>query len=307
MSHLVNGSMPHSMSLNVCHLIGRLVLLALVPFMALSCDVPYVGPAPEDEQTANVVFRIASFEQTDFDSPSTKALVDVSQLCSRINLVVYSGSTKVKSIAQKSSDDGFGTIGLSLAQGHYKVAIIAHSTDGSATVTELDKISFKSNVISDTFLYADEITIGDEAQTIDVQLRRVVAMFRLKLTQALPENIKQLKFYYTGGSSTLSANTGYGSVNSKQTVVLNVANGQTVFEVYTFPHAETGKLKMTITALDATQSALHERVFEEVPVTRNKVTQYTGDLFEGNTTETGETRITMKAETEWVGQDEYSF
>ena len=281
--------------------------VAAVAFTLTSCEKPYVGLQEPTDEAPNTVFRIAAFEQIDFDGPDSRALDDVSQLCSRINLVVYDGDTKVKSIAQKAADKDFGTLAMTLPVGTYTVAIIAHSTTASATVTSLDKISFDHNVISDTFLYEGEITVGETAQTYDVQLRRVVAMFRLKLTEPLPTNVAKMKFYYTGGSSTLSALTGYGSVNSKQTVVLDVSSGQQVFEVYTFPHAESGTLKMTVTALDASETTLYERLFEEVPVTRNKITQYTGDFSGGTATETSASNFAIKAETEWDGEQDYDF
>ena len=291
-------------------IIVRLCLsLCLMATVLMSCEKPYVGIEPDVvDEDPNVTFCVTGFEQIPFeDAVTSRAAVDVSQLCSRINLVVYEGETKVKSVVQKKGDDDFGTIAMTLPQGTYKVAIIGHSTSASATVTSLDKISFTGNVLSDTFSYYTEITVGDEAQTYDATLRRVVAMFRLVQTTPLPAKVARLKFYYTGGSSTLSAVTGYGSVNSKQTVILDVASGQTQFDVYTIPHAETGSLRMTISALDASETVLKERVFEEVPVQRNRITRYTGDLFDGSSAETGENTFHMKAEAEWGGEDEQDF
>ena len=299
---------------NIFSLMNKLILaintsivVVLFALFFTSCEKPYVGLQPDQQETPNAIFRITSFEQIDFEGPSSRAVADVSQICSRINLVVYDGETKVKSIAQKASDEDLGTLALTLSQGSYSVAIIAHSTDASASIPSLDKIAFNHNVISDTFLYFGEITVGEQPQSYDVQLRRVVAMFRLNLTKPLPESIAQLKFYYTGGSSTLSAITGYGSVNSKQTVVLEASPDKQTYEVYTFPHAESGKLKMTITALDASQNSIFERIFEEVPVTRNKITQYQGDLFDGNTPESSASSFAIKAETDWDEETLYTF
>lgn len=284
--------------------------MALVMCLMTSCEKPFADVDPDQpvEADANLIVRIAGFETIDFDNTVvTKAAVNITELCSRINVVVYDGETKLKSVAQKKNDSGFGTVALSLPQGTYKLAIIAHNSDGSATVTTLDKISFKNNIATDTFLYCEDIEVTGERQELDVELKRVVAMFRMALTQPLPDQVRQLKFYYTGGSSTLSALTGYGSVNSKQTVVLDVASGQTQFDVYTIPHAETGKLKMTITALDATETPLHERVFEEVPVQRNKITRYTGNFYDDTSTETGGVGMQMRASGEWDGEDEHNF
>lgn len=287
-----------------------MVVMALVMCLMTSCEKPYVGLEPEQpiEENANLVVRIAGFETIDFDNTVvTRAPVNITDLCSRINVVVYDGETKLKSVAQKEGDANFGTVAFELPPGTYKLAIIAHNSDGTATVTSLDKISFKNNRVTDTFSYYSELEVTGERQELDVELKRVVAMFRMALTQPLPSDVRQLKFYYTGGSSTLSALTGYGSVNSKQTVVLDVASGQTQFDVYTIPHAETGSLKMTITALNASETALHERVFEDVPVQRNKITRYTGNFYEDTTNESGGLGVQMRASGEWDGEDEHAF
>ncbi len=279
-------------------------ILAALLFAA--CEKPYVGLETQTAEEPNVTYRLTSFEQVAFETPTSRAVVDVTQLCSRINLVVYDGDTKVKSIAQKAADKDFGTLAMTLPEGTYTVAIIAHSTGATATVTSLDKISFDHNVISDTFLFTEELTVGAEPQSHDVQMRRVAAMFRVNIIDPLPENVKQLKFYYTGGSSTLSAITGYGSVNSKQTVVLDVSSGQKTFEVYTFPHDESGQLKVTITALDAAQTPLDETVLEDVPVTRNMITVYNGNLFDSSPATTNAASYGIKAESDWEGEQEYT-
>ena len=77
------------------------------------------------------------------------------------------------------------------------------------------------------------------------------------------------------------------------------------FEVYTFPHATEGKLKMTITALDASGGELCQRVFEDLPVKLNQITQYTGAFFEESAA-SGAAVFTLMAEDNWTQQD-YTF
>ena len=151
------------------------------------------------------------------------------------------------------------------------------------------------------------LTSTGAMSVVPSSIRSTSTTRRLLLPLFQNANITQLKFYYTGGSSTLSAITGYGSVNSKQTVVLNVAAGQRNFEVYTIPHAETGELKMTISALDASGTVMKERPFEGVSVQRNMITCYTGDFFNGASTETGESSFQMKVNAEWEGETSVLF
>lgn len=292
-------------------------LLAMLAscLLLLGCEAPYVGePTSADEGEANIILQVSGFEITPFDdgvnvalhSP-TRSEQPITELCSRLTFVVYQGDTKFRSVAQKRGDTGFGRAAFSLPQGTYTFAVIGYNSDGACTVTSLDKISFKDNRVTDTFLYCDELDVTDQKTTHEVLLSRVVAMIRFKLTDdTFPDEARQLKFYYTGGSSTLSALSSFGSVNSKQTVKLDIAAGQRTFEVYTIPHDETGTLKMTVTALDAGENTLKERVFEAVPVRRGAITTYTGTFFEG-ATEAGELAFDLKAESEWEEGEEVDF
>ena len=49
--------------------------------------------------------------------------------------------TKVKTIAQKEGDASYGTVALSLAAGTYKLVVMAHNCDGSATITSTEKVT----------------------------------------------------------------------------------------------------------------------------------------------------------------------
>ena len=177
---------------------------------------------------------------------------------------------------------------------------MGHSCTGTATITDLEKITFPSNKVTDTFYYYGTFTVGNDSKTVELDLKRAVAMLRFNLTQPLTENIKQLKFLYTGGSSTFSAITGFGSVNSRQTEIRDVTSGQKVFEVYTFPHAQEGKLKVTITALDANGTEIAETVMEDIPVEVNKISVYNGVLFD-DTTNSSSPSIKVKGDGDWDG------
>ncbi len=282
---------------------------ALLLALFTSCEKANIGNDSIDEETSNnnVFIRIAGFEQIPFDNYriATKAQQDITKLCSRINFSLFNGDTKVSAINQKEGDNDFGTVSLHLDAGTYKLVVIAHNGTGAATISSPQKITFPNNKLSDTFYYCSDITVDAKGNTFDLQLKRAVAMFRLVTNEALPSEVKKIKFYYTGGSSTFDATTGYGCVNSKQTEILNVSNGQKQFEVYTFPHDESDELKITVTALDANETALHERIFENVPVQRNMITQYTGSFYES--TENFANSFKMTADGDWTKTNSYEY
>lgn len=156
--------------------------------------------------------------------------------------------------------------------------------------------------------------VTDALQSYDLTLTRAVAMFRLVLTDdEIPSTVAKLKFYYLGGSSTFSPKDGYGCVQSKQTEIRPVPAdfvSGTAFEIYTLPHTEEDVLtKLTVTALDANDNILKERKFENIPITRNQVTRYTGSFFGSgggeNTTNDGTFRLT--ADPDWDSVNGYTF
>ena len=279
-------------------------------FLALllaACEKPVIDN--EDfvaTKDANVILHFTQYEQEAF----TRSATDITNLCSRLNIAIFDAEgTKVKTVAQKEGDASYGTVALSLAAGTYRLVVIAHNCDGSATITSTEKVTFPNNKVTDTFYYYGDLVVTAEKQSYDLTLTRAVAMFRLMLTdESIPNNVAKLKFYYLGGSSTFSPKDGYGCVNSKQTEIRPVSTDG-IYEIYTLPHTEEDVLtKLTVTALDANDNTVKERVFENVPIIRNQVTRYTGSFFgSGGTGDTGSGTLRLTADPDWDAVNGYTF
>lgn len=283
--------------------IAKILLLAVWVLLA-GCEKTLVdGEESSAKKTENnVVLQLSVFEQVPFETRSSQP---VTQLCNRLNVAFFQNGEKVKTVSQKASDDSFGTVAVALEAGVYQLVVIGHNSDGSATISAVDKVTFPNNLVSDTFYYYGDLTVGNTPETYQLTLTRAVSMFRMELTKALPASAVKIRFYYTGGSSTFSPQAGYGCVDSRQTVMITLAEGQQTFDVYTFPHAETGVLKMTVSVYDANDQVLKERVFEQVPVTRNRITKYTGDFFGADAPSAAD--FLLSGESEWDGSDDYTF
>ena len=280
----------------------KYLFIALALLIA-SCEKPILDEDVSDKKEANVILHMTQFEQTAFGNNSnraaTRAATDITELCSRLNIAIFDDEgTKVKTVAQKEGDASFGTVAMTLAAGTYQLVVIAHNGEGSATITSTEKVTFPNNKVTDS------------QQSYDLTLTRAVAMFRLVLTDdEIPSNVARLKFYYTGGSSTFSPSAGYGCVNSKQTEYRTVAPGLSVFDIYTLPHTEEDVLtKLTVTALDANDNTVKERVFENIPVTRNQITRYTGSFFgNGGSGQSTDGTFRLTADGDWDSVNGYMF
>ena len=287
-------------------------LLFFLTLGMASCEKPILDEATGKDVTgeANVILHFVQYEWTEQQEAFTRSATDITELCSRLNIALFDADgTKVKTVAQKEGDASYGTVALSLAAGTYRLVVIAHNGEGSATITSTEKVTFPNNKVTDTFYYYGDLVVTDAKQSYDLTLTRAVAMFRLVLTdKEFPSTVAKMKFYYLGGSSTFSPRDGYGCVNSKQTEIRPMADDG-IYEIYTLPHTEDDVLtKLTVTALDANDNIIKERTFENIPITRNQVTRYTGSFFGsggGNSTNDGTFRLT--ADPDWDAVNGYTF
>lgn len=194
--------------------------------------------------------------------------------CSRLSIAIFDGEEKVKTLNLKA-EDGYEDIGINLDAGKYRMVAIGHNGSGNCTISSPEKVKFYKNKMTDTFFYYGTFNVIDGEDTDDyILLNRAVAQFKVHITDAtIPAEAHGIKFYYTGGSSTLDAVTGYGCVQSRQTESFKLQEGKRDYSVYTFPREENKGLKMTINILDADAQSIKEYSKEVVPVKRNNITQ----------------------------------
>lgn len=261
--------------------------------------------SPIDENEVTLTLRIEKFKLKPFDinTQQTKAEpVGIDKVCTCINVALFKGDEKIKTLHQKSKDANFGNIEINLQKGHYTLVVIAHSGQGNASISSPEKITFYKGKLTDTFYYYGEINVeSDEMKTIE--LTRAVAMFRLITNDNIPQEVKQMQFKYTGGSSTLNAKTGMGSVKSRQTENISINSNEVgktgTFDVYTFPRNDSKEIHVKITALDINDKPLAERTFKAIPIERNKITELTGSFFTGDIGSISR-KISFTAYPEWT-------
>lgn len=257
------------------------------------------------DRGGNVVLTAAVVQHHTRQTRGAEELA-LSDVCGRLNVAVFDvDGKKVKTVSQVVSDAGYGTVSLSLVAGHYALVAVGHNCTGSATITNAEKVTFPNNKVTDTFCYYGFLDVTGEKQDVGISLQRSVAMIRLKMTGGLDrQDVASLKFYYLGGSSTYSPADGFGCVNSKQTEV-RAWNTDGIYEVYTLPHSTDDVItKMTITAMDAGDNVLGEWTLENIPVTMNHITTYSGDLLGGGG---GAVMVSIGVDAEWGGEYNYTF
>lgn len=239
---------------------------------------------------------------------------DLSAYFTKLNVMVFDddGNKAFSTVkTQQATDDDFGRMNVSLQEGTYTVVAVGHSSVKSATIKSPQMVQFTASdgeKLTDTFCYKGEFTIDEEPETFDMAMYRVGAMVRFCLTdETIPDGFARLKIDYTGGSANFNPTTSEGTTKSTQSENRQRRENKT-YEVYTFPYlAVSGTLKMTLSALSADGTVIQQRTFDQVPVSRNRITTYTGKFFEegaGNITQNG---FTFTVNGEWEGEDKHNF
>ena len=287
----------------------RLLIALLVGiFVLCGCEKAINLEEIDNAATGNVTVNVYKIENEAFGVSSRGVVSDV---CTRLNFVMYdAGGVRVKQINQKSGDKGFGAVSFELEEGSYQLVVLAHSSDGNPTMTNLAKIQFtNATKYSDTFLYYANVEVGDEPQTLDITLNRIVSLCRFVVNDPIPEGVAKLQFYYTGGSGAFSAMTGLGVVDSKQTMTFDVVPGTTgtVYDLYTFLHHTDDQVDLVVTALGADGNKMYERSFE-VPMEQRKITRMTGNFFTDEASvESHGAQVEISINSEWEGEVNISY
>lgn len=216
---------------------------------------------------------------------------------------------KVKT--QTRDDASFGRMTVTLEEGPYTVVAVGHSSIKSATIKSPEMVQFTASdgeKLTDTFCYCGDIDVGENSDYHTMTLDRVGAMLQFCLTdQTVPEAFDRLKIEYTGGSANFNPTTFEGTTKSSQSETRKRSDVG-VYQCYTFPYmAVSGTLKVTVSALDASDNIIRKRVFEDVAVKRNRITTYTGPFFMPGDGNFVISEFGFLVNGDWEGEDTQTF
>lgn len=281
----------------------RMFNVLLILTSLLSCQNPQI----EDEDGGT---RLRFVPTT---SDLTRGTVSIGDYFSRLAVQIFDqDGNKVfaQSKTQAKDDDNFGTLNVGLKTGTYTVVAVGHSSPVTPTIksTELVQFTAKDGVKnSDTFCHYGTVTIDEDGGYHELRMNRMTAMVTFEfIDETMPENFAGLKVEYTGGSANFNPSTGEGCTKSSQTETRQ--NRATQYQVFTFPYLSTeGVLKVTLSALDANQNVLTTKVLTDVPITRNRITKCTGQLFGEGDFDIKQATFGISINDDWDGETEYYF
>ncbi len=271
------------------HLANLAFLLTMLLTTLASCEKFTINEettaTSTNEANSNVFIHLSVAKKSNYtESTSRTSLTrgegntaekSITDYCTRLSIGIFDGAEKVKTLNLTAEKDGFEDIGLYLEEGQYRMVVIGHNGNGNSTISAPEKVKFSNNKLTDTFYYYGTLNVSEKEDTEkSIQLNRAVAQVQVHFNDSvIPENAHSIQFYYTGGSSTLDATTGYGCVKSRQTETINLEEGKKDYAVYTFPREESNGLSMTISLLNAEGKSIKEFSRTGLPVKTNNITK----------------------------------
>ena len=235
---------------------------------------------------ATITFACQGFEMTPFGTRSLEA--DGKAMTDLWVLDYPSGqSTPSVQLHQVSTDEDFGTPTLNLAVGNHHVYFIASRGSGATLSTENHTIIFTR--VLDTFYKDYEINVTATSNgSRSVTLERIVTKLTTVITDAIPEGAATFNLTPEAWHYGIDYTTGLPiSATASQTITINIPSSEIGFtnehlSIFGFSTEDEWTTNVTLNCKKADGTILGSAVLANVPLKRNRITEYTGPLFSSN-------------------------
>ena len=286
-----------------------LKVIILLPFVLLSCEKPVT-----DESSVSDGSPIGNVSLTFAPTGRDVTRAGAAAYFSRLNVQLFDGQgakvfDKVKT--QVSSDSDFASLSLQLSPGTYTVVAVGHSSKNAASINSPTDVRFTASngeKLTDTFCACQQIVVSGSPAEYTLDMYRVSAMVQFCLEDDdVPDNFAYFTMEYSGGSANFSPTTFEGITKSSQSE-RRVRNSLNIHQAYTFPYmSATGSLKMTCTATASDGTVIRSRVFESVPVSRNRITTYSGPFFSDGDGQFTQSDFSFVIHADWDGEEKFTY
>ena len=212
----------------------------------------------------------------------------------------YMGDVLVQQIHQSDNTaEDFGRPSMTLAYGSHHVYFVASRGVSPTLSTTNGTITWTT--VRDTFWkdYAVEvvsISNGNRAVTLD----RIVTKLALKFTDAVSANASTINFTPSSWYYTLNYKTGEPTTSTtSQTISTSVpasyiGNTDVLISYFSLSPSTDWTTDVNVNSIDGDNNIIGQGDMANVPLKRNRVTEYSGPLFSSGGT------VTTSLNTDWI-------
>ena len=210
----------------------------------------------------------------------TRTATSISNYCTHLDVWITDGESTT-AVHQSSSDSDFGSLSVTLDKTKtYTLYAVAHKCASDATLTD-GVITFPDDKVTHSMLYTTTFSPATTT-SLSCEMQRIVAMFRLETTDAVPDECQKIRFTITDVFDRWSVTDGgTHQVNRVSTVAItSTANDGTVaISIYAIATDAQTLHTVTAEALTESDDVIQSRVFENVPLRNGYKTTYRGTFF----------------------------
>ena len=246
--------------------------LAVVAMAALTACTNDGAGEVMNHETAEVRMTFSPYEV----EPMMRAAVG--DYATRLDVWIYEGDTEVQAIHQQSTDEGFASLSVRLEKNKmYTVYACAHKAAGAATLSD-GVVSWPDDKVTHSFFYTQSFSPATTT-TLNCTMERIVGNFRLEITDAVPADVVRMTVD-VGVSPTRWNVAGYGENAVSRVSSFTPAVGTSpTLSVFLLAGSDEEKRDVTVTAYDATDAVVQQRVFSDVPIRAGYRSTYRGAFF----------------------------
>lgn len=210
----------------------------------------------------------------------------------------YMGGELQNTIHQVSSDQGFGSLAMSLDYGEHTFYFVA--SRGIDPVVDTDAKAITWDSVRDTFHASLTLNVQPTSSSSQsVSLARVVGRLRISATDVVPANAAKFTVTPSTWYHGLNYETGAAVSSSSTPISVNipasyVGTTDLMMSAYTFSGSSPWQTDVTVSLLASDESVIGSVTLPNVSIQRNHITVCSGGIVGAGRT------LTIGSEDEWV-------
>ena len=248
--------------------------MALAALWLVGCSEQSEQTEQSDELT-KVSLSFSPYEQSAM-ARTTRAASSIAGIVTHLDVWIYESGSEVADIHQTSADADFGSLSVTLDKTKtYTLYAIGHKADG-ATLSD-GVIAFTDDKVTHSMFYS---TTFSPATTTELSclMQRIVADFRLDITDDFPAECKSLRFTIANVFERWTVSTG-GTHSLDRVSTITYGGTSSIFNVYAIVTDAQTTHDILVEALDENDGVVQSRTFAAVPLRNGYKTTYRGTFF----------------------------
>ena len=271
----------------------RMILAMAAALMLAACD-KHEEVAQNEESKDTLQQMTIHF---DFGPTATRATLTELDLTDLWCFDYVRGELQ-NTIHQVSTDQGFGSLALSLDYGEHTFYFVA--SRGANPVVDTDAKTIVWGVVRDTFHASLTMNVQPTSSSSQsVSLARVVGRLRITATDVVPANAAKITISPSTWNYSMNYQTGEAVSSSSTPISVNIpasyiGTNDLMVSAYTFSGSSPWQTDVTVSLLASDESVIGSVILPNVSIQRNHITSCSGGLVGTNRA------ITIGSEDEWV-------